>query len=73
MKIAELLIENGANINEESRDALNALMYASATNSVEVAELLLENDAETYSYHYGENMAQKLAEQNDHEEILKKS
>ena len=46
LEIAKILLDNGANINEEDIQGFTALHVAAEFNQVEIAELLIEKGAD---------------------------
>ena len=46
--VANVLMENGANINQQDRHGITSLMRAATVNSTDIMEVLLHHDADRY-------------------------
>ena len=69
--IAELLIENGADVNEkDNRDGKTALMWVSLVGHKEIAELLIENGADVNTKDKDGQTALMWASQKCHKEVV---
>ena len=70
MKIAKLLLKNGANINVPNSDGLTALHLASICNKREEAKLLLEINCDLSVKDKNSKTAEDWAIQMNHKEII---
>jgi ankyrin repeat protein len=68
--IAEVLIENGANVNLKNKDGLTPLMESIFSNHYELAKLLLQKGADTAIRDLKGKTALDYAVEQDAEEII---
>jgi ankyrin repeat protein len=71
VKMARLLIAEGASINTQDRSRLTPLHWAAANGQLEVVKVLLKNHADTDTFDPSGNTAYNLAVQNGHTEVAK--
>jgi len=71
VKFAQLLLDSGALIDEQSNSRNTALILASAVNNIATAKLLLERGADLDKRNTRDLTAEEIARNWDHTEIVK--